>query len=415
MSTLIRNDGAVFLIQVYRDQLKAQKARRMRDKLRRLSEQQGRYVQIFSDKKGEIEVCFDKNVGFLLGESIARHFRSEAHFIYIEQMHKTGKSLVIVVKDRRVQLDTLISHENIWSELLPFLAEETAYHLFHAGFDDRLPFDFSSKESANRLMIKMVSEARALPKTLFESLPLDPSLQLIPCEKAIQQSNFSGMSGRIAMGAALILLVVIAIMLSIDWAREDQKEQAAWQLPYAGYYRGVSAEPASEVLARVNDALSQVYELPTLEIQRLDYHGQQLEISFMGEQDKLEPLLNWAKSNNYRFSLHSGTVKLIQQASFKPVDLGNKIYSTTEIYAYLSDQLHSIRPDSTFRLSSSSQEGKHWQNLTCEWQVADLTPMDLDWLRRLLLQAPVTCDRLALSYHDGAIRGTIQLKIWGTQ
>jgi hypothetical protein len=415
MSTLIRNDGAVFLIQVYRDQLKQQKSRRMRETLRRLSEQQGRYLQIFADKKGEIEVCLDKNVGFLLGESIVKHFPNQTSFIYLEQMDKAGNSLVVVVKDRKVQLDTLVPTDEIWAELLPLMAGDTGYALFYAGFGERLTIGFPSNGAMAESTAEMLAQATRLPNTLIDALPLDPCLQLMPCEKAIQQSSFSGVSKRIWGATALVVLAVVAIVVSVDLAREDHDQQAAWQLPYAGYYHGVAAEPASQVIAVVVRSLSQVFNLPALQLNRLEYHHKKLELSFISQHAKLQPLLSWAKSHDYNFSLHAGSAKLIQMQHFKPAELENKIYSTTGFYAYLADHLREFHPGSSIRLTTSSRVGKRWQTLGCEWQVSDLTVADLNWLRRLLEHAPVTCESIALSYHDGVMRGTIHLKIWGTQ
>lgn len=412
MSILIRNDGAVFLIQVYRDRLRHQKAARMREKLRHLSDQQGRYVQIFADKGGEVEVCLDKQVGFLLGETIINHFAEHASFIYLEQLKTAGKSLVVVVKDRKVQLDTLVDNESIGSELLPFVASDTDYCLFYAGYDGQLPIAFAG--SVVDRIGPMLAQAVSL-SPLLDALPLNPRLQLVPCEKAIQQSNFSAISSRIGWATGFIVFAILAIMLFIGLLRDDRHEQPTGQLRYAGYYNGIAKEPASQVLSVIMNTLSQVVQLPTLELDRLQYHQDQLELDFSARQAKLQPLLNWAKNRGFHFSLYAGNVKLTQKQQFKPADLHNRIYSTTAFYAYLSDHLREFHPGSNIRLSSSSRAAKQWQTLNCEWQVSDLTLADLDWLRRLLVNAPVTCDSIALSYHDGEMRGTIHLKIWGTQ
>jgi hypothetical protein len=412
MSTLIRSDGAVFLIQVYRDQLKQQKPKQMRESLRRLSAQQGRYLRIFSDKKGVLEVCLDKDVGFLLGESIARNFNKHPDFIYIENREKLEKSVIIVVRNEKVQLDTLVPTNEIWSELLPLVASETQYDLFYSGFENQLPGEFFNNGFGSASIAKMMERAVSLPQSLIDSLPLDLDLQLLPYEKALENSPLSGLSKGIWVAISGVCLVVFLLIMVVIAKPQESRTQVGLS-PYAGYYQGLSEQPASQVLGSVIRVLSQVFLLPAIELQRVEYHDHQLALSFMDQQPNLSPLLSFAKDNQFEFLLYSSRVKLTQQQHVKPVKIENKIYSTTQLYVYLSDHLRRIHPGSSFHFLSSKQ-GNHWKVWSCEWRVSDLTSADLDWLRRILVNAPVSCDGISLAYHDGVMQGTIHLKIWGT-
>jgi hypothetical protein len=411
MSTLIRNDGAVFLIQVYRDQLKQQKPSRMRDVVRHLSAKQGRYVSILLEK-GVTDIALDKNVGFLLGESVARHFSEQKNFIFIELLEKLNKSLVVVVRDGKVLLDTLVATSSIWPELLPLVADETKYSLYYSGFGESLPLEFPNNGSTAASTVEVLAQATRLPTSLLEALPLSEDLQLVPCEKAIQQSPISGMSKKLWVGTGVFAVFVLAVVLVVGSSKNSQLPKAGWKTPYSDYYRGVSQEPASEVVSSVIHVLSKLSLLPAIQLHHIEYHGHKMELGFVGHNARLTPLLSWAKENHFHFSLHSSSALLTQQLRFKPVNLHNKIYSVTAVYVYLSDFLRSIHPGSKFRLSKHHST-KNWTVLSCEWQVSGLSAADLSWLRSVLSQAPVSCERISLAYREGVMQGTIRLKIWG--
>lgn len=413
MSTLIRNDGAVFLIQVYRDQIRQQKPKHMRESLRHLSAQLGRYVRILSDNQTDTEVAFDKNVGFLLGESMARHFSEHKSFIYVEYMEHLQKSLVVVVRAGKVQLDTLVTTDEVWAELLPLVAGEEKYRLFHYGFEDGLPVELPKNTPAMDSTDEMFAKATPLMHSLFDNLPLHSDLQLIPCERAIKQSNFAGVSNTAWLSLTAVCVLALAAVFLLNRPDEHGLSTMTRLSPYAAYYRGVSEDPASQVLAVVIKAVSQTFQLPAVQLHRIEYSHDQLELDFASEHARLEHLLTWSKRNDFKFALQMSSVKLTQEQYFRPVNLGHKIYSATQIYAFLSDHFRSVHPGSYFRLQSTEKKTR-WRILSCEWRVKDLTATDLDWLRRLLLNSPVSCNKITLGYHDGVMGGIIHLKIWGT-
>lgn len=412
MSTLIRNDGAVFLIQVYREQIEQQSPKRMREALRRLSAKQGRYLHV-SGSKVALEVALDKSVGFLLGESLVKHFKDQPSFIYMERMEKINQVLVVVAREQKILLDTLVSNDEIWPELLPLVAGETRYPLFYSGFNGSLPLDFPNNGSTATSTAEMLAQATSIPNSLFDLLPLYVDLQLVPCEKAIQQSHIRGVTNK-TWGVISAVCLIVTFAFAIQWVDHVNAPKAGKKSPYVGYYKGIAEQPASQVVESVIHALTQVFALPSIQLHRIEYHNRELELKFIGDNEKLAPLLSWSKQNNFHFSVHSSNVRLTQKQQFKPVSLNNKIYSATQVYVYLSDHLRSMHPGSGFRLSSS-QSKKGWKTLICEWHVAGLTAADLNWLHKLLKQSPVSCDRISLAYRDGVMQGNIHLKIWGTQ
>jgi hypothetical protein len=369
-------------------------------------------LRIFVDKKGVLEVCLDKNLGFLLGESMARNWSKHSNFIYIENREALKKTLVVVVRDGKVQLDTWVSIDEVWTELLPLTVEETEYQLLYFGFGDQFLVEFAENGSRAVLSDLMLKRAVSLPQSAVDTLPLYLDLQLLPCEKALQESAFSATSKGVWLALLAIVIAMTVVFLGIKKPQEVDSASVILS-PYAGYYQGLSQQPASEVLGSVIRVLSQVFLLPAIQLQRIEYGNDELSLHFVDQQAALSPLLSFARQNQFEFSLHASSVKLTQKKHFKPVNVKNKIYSATELYVYLSDQLRNIHLGSGFRLLSSKQE-KNWKVWTCEWRVRDLTAADLDWLRRIVANAPVSCDNISLAYHDGAMQGTIHLKIWGT-
>lgn len=412
MSTLVRNDGSVFLVEVYREQLKKQKPNRLRSALRYLSSQHGRYVRLVEDSLGNVDVALDKTAGFLLGETFARHFKKGEDYIYIERLEKADQALLVVIENGKVILDAVVFQSDIWQELIPIIAVKSRYRIYHFGFGDDEPIELSLDEPTVGRASEILTRATALPKSVFDSLPLDDDLQLLPCEKAVQQSSFSGAATKNTV-FFVIAFCFVMLLVGIFQSGRPPTEAGKPRTPYSLYYHGVSDEPAEQVVGFVLSVVSQIAAAPELNLDQIDYRRQELRLGFANKDDKLTPLLSWSKDNQFHFELHSTSAHLIRQQRFAPVKTAEKIYSAQDLYVYLSDHLRSILPGSNFRLLSTHQSS-HWKSLACEWQVVGLSPTGLKLLQKLLADMPVSCSKISLSYRDALMQGTISFVIWGS-
>ena len=412
MSTLIRSDGTVFLIQVYRDFVESGNGKRTRQSLRQLSEQQGRYVRIIPEASGRYEVALDRHVGFLLGESVARHFSSAGNIIYLESMQSTGKSLLVVVRKGRVLLDTLVDFDSVSNELLPFVAENADFTVHYSGFAGTAWFDSIPGVVDVPVLKKLFSSAKCLPFSLLDKLPADNDLRLIPCEKAIQSSAIAAVSAGYWLAAGLIVVALCVGYWGFS-SRVVVESHVTKANLYPAYYQGISSQSGEQVIGHVLDTLSSLSLTPSLDLRRIDFDKNHLTLELDKRPFQMTGLAAWAKAHDFRLKIGANKTLLTKGIHLSSgLYTDRKIYPINSIYIFLSDNLNKIHPGAEL-ISRGVQAHSHWKTMACDWEVSGITVVDLSWLKKLLRDSPVSCDRISLVNHDGVMRGRIHLTIWG--
>ncbi|AML47985.1 hypothetical protein AYM02_01155 [Coxiella burnetii] len=188
MPTLVKDDGTPFALQAYREVLIGDRAS-VYKRIRLLAERHGHFVHILKRYTDHYEIAFSPQPGYLLGESIKHYFGWAQNLIFCERLPHRPELLLVVIREGRVYLDSLVLANKVAAKLMPLLSDTQPYQIVTSG---EVPIQQSSDEKEVFVPPPyLVDSFEELNEPLFPRLPAISSLQLLPLSLVLKTSEIN--------------------------------------------------------------------------------------------------------------------------------------------------------------------------------------------------------------------------------
>lgn len=455
MSVLVRDDGVRFVLRAYREQLARSKRSLLKQHLRFLAEQHGEYVHLSTSNTDPtyLNAVFSADSGFLLGEIIWQHLGQPGHLIYCERHPQDPyQTIIIVVIDHTIYLDTLVTDEEISSELLPLLTLTEPFVVITFG---DVPLYLSEQKTlaityeSNPVLLTTAAESVSYNEdNISYSLPENksPTSFLLPStivkhHIVLEKSIIPELSSRSEYELQLLPRVLTSKLLSpsIPWAlitvtstlvvllaiwffyptppeqvTTTSSPQPVVVSPYSEFYQALNSPGSQTLVETLTTMINNLSSIPGWQLQTIDYDGNQSHITLLRLGGDIIWVNNFAKQNNYDITLTTNgadlTTHLELPLRVKPL----QIYPAKQIMSFIDEHLSQVLDDDALFVSPAEIHGDA-QQIKITLNLNGVSPALLLIIGRILgNDLPVAVDRVQLTEDDSnLLNGTIQFSVWG--
>ncbi len=417
MSILTRNDGTQFVVHTYRELLRNKKKSLLNQQIRHLADQHGQHVQLYKKKHGEYEAVFSRESGYLLGESVKQFFSSSNNLVFCESIANSQKILLIIIKSGSVFLDAIIPKEQLKTELLPLMAEKTAFEIITHGDIPLYKKPPETNDEDNDAVIfpaDITTSFDTLDRPLLPRLKTLNTFKLQPLHNALKSQRLYVNPYRNIIAAGAV--IVCAILFIIAKHSIDTRPVVSTVIPknpYHDYNQALMTPSPSQQIATILGTITALYTVPGWQIEKAQLQGHQLSLSLTPSNGNIETLIDWAKKNKFSISFQQNVAKLTKALSLQPRPQPAIIFPIEQAFELLADKINTVMEGKNITVNANVVHQATTEK-TLNINLHNTSPQELELLSNALSQLPVTTNRITLDIAaDTLINGSIQLSIWG--
>jgi len=412
MPILLRDDGAQFVMQAYRELFCEKKKSQLAKEIRFLSEQQGAYIRLFRRDQHQYEVVFSKEPGYLFGETIWYFFDKPDNLIFCEALPDSAQILLVVVQLGSVSIDKQILGAALQSELLPFMTSDLRYQIIISG---NVPLRETAQFGTFCFPENLVASFLTLDEPLFPRLQPLKQLQLQPLSLALESESLNfGFS-------SLVILFVTITVLGAGWWVLSSKPVAFSSVEEASsstlqscrhYFKVLSTPEPKEQLLEMIHVLETLYALPGWRVSQLTYRQQHYQVDLILEGGLLAEVVKRARQQHYELQLFNQQVRLRFPTTIPGHVKLWKVNALDPLVTELVDRLHRLLQQNAVHFGITHRDGVA-EKLSVIISLESVPPGMLDLLGRELEGLPVQLVSARLHFNSGLLSGHVQLSLWG--
>jgi hypothetical protein len=410
MPILRRDDGVLFVLQPYRELLKAKSAALLKREFYLLSQQYGIYSRIFRQADGRFEAVFARDPGYLLGETVWQYFGKPQDLLYCEALPEKDQALVVIVRNGNVYLDAKLSYAQLLDELTPLQAGPANFAVYLYG---DVPISKVSAKNKFTLENERVKSFMQLETPVWQALLVQEHLSLVSIEQAVTELKLNQRTYQvIAAIIAIIILSGIWIWFSngsnISVTTQQQTIDPAQQYVQAL----TTADPAVQ-LQQIAKQLAVVYNITGWIPTSITYNENSMQVELHTLGGPIKNLLQWAEQQNKNVTLTPNGAQLTLPLAVTMRQPSRTISSTQQIIATLVDRMMQVMPTKSVQIATTTPRGIYSETAVAITLTNGVSPDVLSLVGKALAGLPVNLAGGTFALNNGLLTGTLQLTLLG--
>lgn len=403
MTVLRREDGAVFVLQPYRESLSLRNTSLLKKEIRHLAEMHGDNVRLFRHENGftKYEGVFSRDTGYLLGENVWHHFEEPEQLIYCEAVNEQ-QVLLVIVRDGEVYLDNKLSLEELHDELTALATHEgQQYDIYVYG--KNVPFEFDEAK------IKSLTH---LDEPIFAQLVITDAYRLLSLEQALDEFHL----GKAQQTSSLALIAFAILIVLGGWVYYSSSSQSSPEqtlTPYEMYQQALQTPDPGQQLSALMVGLEKIYGIDGWYAASMNYDGNSVQVQMHSLGGMATALLNWSQQNNMSLNLSSQGAMLNFATNINNRPKPNHMVSAQQTAALIIDRMMMLLPGRSVSIGNGvSNQG--YNSLSVTISFSDISPEILQLIGSNLDDLPVNLVSCQANIENGLLSGSLQLKVMGS-
>ncbi len=414
MTVIVRSDGKQFIAQAYRELLQPQTPEKAQQAVKKLAGQQGKYL-CFSASRNKtsktIEAAFSKEPGYLLGETIAKHFNRPLNFLYCEALPKEDDCLVVIIRNGTIFFDGKVAKDNLNSELIPLI---TGTQHFHVNLYGKVAISDQPEPGCFHFPKKHIASFTQHDEPLFPTLKAHTECQLIPLQAALKSPLLPQKNAKktVFLASIIFLVAVLGLFFFMKKPAEVKTQSPIAAIPFKKYNTALSSPSPTEVIDNVVNKINFGFLPAGWSIASAFFTPTSTEITLQNTGGTLTQLNEWANKNNIVSKIEGSNVTLAIKDTYKNRQTPKYIYPIKEVTSFFIDNIsQSISTDSVN--ISQSLDHQRFKEASISIKLESVSPQTLTLIANQIANLPISLLNGRISIKEGLINGNINLSIWG--
>lgn len=406
------NTDIEFVIKPVREHSTASSRAQILSEIRSRVKEYGDFCHVRQINDG-YTITYNHDQGYLLAESIARHFDYPENLVWCEKIEKTSEDqsrvVIVVIRNHRIMLDTEMLATAAADDIAISIGDGD--EIFDIYIHGDVPIK-NSPETAGTHDIVIESSRTAKFVTLTHSVDdlivLNRSDYLLPVAKAVSNAGFVSHTWKYSLGLALLSAVGYWLFIFTPPER-----QIITVDNYKSYRMALqSIAPSHSLLLLANDH-SRLLHLSRWELAQMNIaDGNSVGFILRSSEPDYQQAADFAKVFDSTFTVRQRDIILTKTRSDRLVRAKlDKMVSIDDLSIRLLDDL-SLNPHLTASLGETSKTGQY-QTRALNLQAEAISHADLIWLANILDGRPINLDVASFSVNGFTFSGQINLTLFG--
>ena len=361
-------------------------------------------------------ITYSHEQGYILAESIARHFDYPENLVWCEHIGKTheddSRVAIVIIRNHKIMLDTEVAAAALADDIVMSIGGGDEIFDIYTYGDVPIQNPAESVDGSDIVIEpSRTGNFITLSHSIIEQLVLNPVDYLSAPAKAVNNAGLVSHTWKYALGLAL--LSAVGYWVFIYTPPPPPKQVITVVDNYKSYRVALqSISPSNTLLLLANDYLRLLtlsrWELATMQITDDKSTGYNLQSSVPDYQQAAD----FAESFGSTFSIQKGAILLTKSP---PDDLTRaepeKMVPLDELTYKLLNEL-SLNPNLTASPGKYSSND-HYRKRQLSLSAQQISHADLVWLAGILDGRPVNLNSAKLSVNQFSFSGEITLTLFG--
>ena len=361
-------------------------------------------------------ITYSHEQGYILAESIARHFEYPENLLWCEHIGKTheddSRVAIVIIRNHKIMLDTEVAAAALADDIVMSIGGGDEIFDIYTYGDVPIQNPAESVDGSDIVIEpSRTGNFITLSHSIIEQLVLNPLDYLSAPAKAVSNAGLVSHTWKYALGLAL--LSAVGYWVFIYTPPPPPKQVITVVDNYKSYRVALqSISPSNTLLLLANDYLRLLtlsrWELATMQITDDKSTGYNLQSSVPDYQQAAD----FAESFGSTFSIQKGAILLTKSP---PDDLTRaepeKMVPLDELTYKLLNDL-SLNPNLTASPGKYSSND-HYRKRQLSLSAQQISHADLVWLAGILDGRPVNLNSAKLSVNQFSFSGEIILTLFG--
>jgi hypothetical protein len=410
MAYITREDGEHFVIPSYRDVLSAKKTNLLKREIMLLSSNYGEYITLQKKNADQYEVAFSTETGYLLGETIWNHFKRPINLIYCEAIPNTTEVILVIVKSGSVYLDGSFPIDSIAEELVIFKTQQINFDIYVYG---DVPISRTPEPGKFTFDASSVKSFNILPTPAFPKVNVVKNFQLQRVDAVLESKGIGVFPIKnVIYGLVAIGLIFMAYIFITTHKKDLPKTIISAVNPYQTYVNTLTSPAPSDEIFKLTRKISLLLTVPGWSLVSVNYSNGKVVAEEKSEGSRTNVLFDWAKK-------HDATVDILPTGFFITTTFPQlnrlpptEIHSLKAVLGNLIDRLSYVLQGNNLTLLPAANRGEYSEvNLALNLNGISLNTLNL--VGKQFQSLPLTMSKLTLTFDNGYLSGTINLKALG--
>ncbi len=400
------HDSVIFITPDYRGKTHATKSSLIKKEILFQGEQHGKFAYIQKNAQ-HYEIVFSHEQGILLGESVWYYLGKPPNMILCEALQNGMETLLVVVKDSCIFMDSVVPNANVLGELAVCGATNISFDIFVYG-----------KVSLTKTTAKKICSIKQfsiLSQSVFNNIESSASFLLLPTALAIKK--------QVALAFPLkkiILFSIPCLLFLTTWCffpsekSAPVKQVSAPVNPYAGLIQALASPAPDQIIIELVQNLQLFSHLQGWRIDSLRYNAHEFYISLTSTGGTFSYLEQFAAPLTIPIEVNNKGVLATLGSSTMPRQKSQNIYFLPTVINALMDRINRILPDNNAITILNDVSYHQYASKDIMITVENASPMILLLIAEQLKNLPLVLTTISFNVsNDELISGTFLLTALG--
>ena len=361
-------------------------------------------------------ITYSHEQGYILAESIARHFEYPENLLWCEHIGKTheddSRVAIVIIRNHKIMLDTEVAAAALADDIVMSIGGGDEIFDIYTYGDVPIQNPAESVDGSDIVIEpSRTGNFITLSHSIIEQLVLNPLDYLSAPAKAVSNAGLVSHTWKYALGLAL--LSAVGYWVFIYTPPPPPKQVITVVDNYKSYRVALqSISPSNTLLLLANDYLHLLtlsrWELATMQITDDKSTGYNLQSSVPDYQQAAD----FAESFGSTFSIQKGAILLTKSP---PDDLTR---AEPETMVPLDELTYKLLNELSLNPNLTASPGKyssndHYRKRQLSLSAQQISHADLVWLAGILDGRPVNLNSAKLSVNQFSFSGEIILTLFG--
>lgn len=361
-------------------------------------------------------ITYSHEQGYILAESIARHFEYPENLLWCEHIGKTheddSRVAIVIIRNHKIMLDTEVAAAALADDIVMSIGGGDEIFDIYTYGDVPIQNPAESVDGSDIVIEpSRTGNFITLSHSIIEQLVLNPLDYLSAPAKAVSNAGLVSHTWKYALGLAL--LSAVGYWVFIYTPPPPPKQVITVVDNYKSYRVALqSISPSNTLLLLANDYLRLLtlsrWELATMQITDDKSTGYNLQSSVPDYQQAAD----FAESFGSTFSIQKGAILLTKSP---PDDLTR---AEPETMVPLDELTYKLLNELSLNPNLTASPGKyssndHYRKRQLSLSAQQISHADLVWLAGILDGRPVNLNSAKLSVNQFSFSGEITLTLFG--
>jgi len=401
MAVFVREDGAQFVLDAYRETLRERNVGLLKNEIRLLSQTNGQFAKVAKRRHKLTDVVLSPDPGYLFGETVWRHFARPPRLIFYERLQDNKNSyLVVIVKDGEIYLDACLTAAELREEIAVLKTQRKRY-VIHGC--DHLS-DTQESITFDGAMVASLSEHQS---SILQELPLSHEVRLLPIDKAITNARLHNTHWWLGMGVACVVAAVFLVWLPSSDRYHKKKVD-----PLRQYQLALTTPAPSAQLHHLQSVLERSLTMPGWTATSVRYTPLRVNLHVNSLGGNVASLTDWVDNHDAYLNLSSQGADVTIHADLPGRPLPVTIERSQRVVGRVIDRMMYVMPQKSVSIGAIVRhEGYSETHMSI--MVDHLALSMLHILASALHDLPITLRLVSLQVREGMLIGKIDITVMG--